>query len=99
MSDPDAQAQKLMVPAIAENIPQTIVPTVAATLLQPGHPGWQVDFVIYNQQSITRNFVIIDYRTHSLSAVIHEGHRFHQDAVLAVQAGFGQLGVKLRLGS
>ena len=84
---------------MAEDIPQTIVPTVAATLLQPGHAWWQVEFVICDQQAITGNFVIIDYRTHSLSAVIHEGYRFHQDAVLAVQAGFSQFGVKLRLGA
>jgi hypothetical protein len=61
--------------------------------------GWQIQFIVNNQNISWRYAQKFRQSTHRLTTAIHEGGWFLQTAVITVQGATPDLGMETRLGS
>ena len=73
MTYPDAQPVKILVVAKSGHyVSQAIVAAVAATLLEPGGTGWNVQFIVGYEDLLGRDFIELCQRRNGLAAAVHK---------------------------
>ena len=74
-ADAQAQAPEIRRAEFGLNVFQAVVTTIAAALLEADAAGWQVEFVVDDENFLRRNFVEIGQCGNRLAGTVHEGHR------------------------
>jgi hypothetical protein len=93
MADTQPQAPEIGGAELGLNILQAVVAAVAAALLEADAAGWQIEFVMDDENLGRWNLVKIGQRRHRLAGAVHESGRLQQPKL----ATTGRLAKKLGL--
>lgn len=78
MTDTDPQAPEVSAIERTDDVSQSLVPGVSATLFQPQGSDRQIQLVVCNQYLFGSNAEIMDYRRHGLPTSVHKGYRLKE---------------------
>ena len=74
MANADAQPPKVSVAAqCGDDIPETVVSTVAAAALEAGLAGWDIELVVGDQNRAGLNAVVVRHGCDRSATFVHEG--------------------------
>src|SRR6185437_916158 len=94
MSDADAQAMKLAVAKLRDDVANAVLAAVAAVELQARGARRQIQIVVHHQQLLGRKLPVVQRRHDRAAAFVHERVGFDQPNLLAVDRHAARFGMQ-----